>query len=252
MNISQYIDYALLEPTATERDIIDICDEAKLNRFYAICINGCNIALAKQILTNSGVKICSVIGHPFGAMSTAAKVYEAKKAIEDGADEIDMVINLGLLKSRNYVSVLKDISDVKLAIGETPLKVIIEISELNKNEIIKACEICLDGKADFIKTSTGFSKGGATLTAVKIIKKTVRDKAKIKASGGITDYETVLKYIEAGADRIGTFNNIVATNKAQQIRNTKIYKKYLENLQKKNTSETTSTENQDDKLRFKI
>ena len=251
MNISNYIDYALLEPTATERDIIELCDEAKLNGFYSICINGCNVMLAKQMLSNSGVKICSVIGHPFGAMATASKVYEAEKAIEDGADEIDMVINIGLLKSRNYVSVLKDISDVKLAIGEIPLKVIIEISELNKNEIIKACEICLDGKADFIKTSTGFSKGGATLTAVKIIKKTIRDKAKIKASGGITDYETVLKYIEAGADRIGTSTNIVATNKAQQIRNTRIYKKYIENLQKKNTTDTTSTEDQDDQVKFR-
>jgi deoxyribose-phosphate aldolase len=141
-------------------------------------------------------------------MSTEAKVFEATRAVEDGADEIDMVINIGLLNSKNYVAVFKDISDVKNAIGKIPLKVILEISELSKNEIIKACEICMDAKAEFIKTSTGFSKSGATLTAVKIIKKTVKNRAKIKASGGIKDYETVKKYIDAGADRIGTSSGV--------------------------------------------
>lgn len=240
MNITQYIDYTLLKPTATERDIINLCYEAKLNKFYSICVNSCYVALAKQLLDKTNVKITTVIGHPLGSVATASKVFEAEKAIEDGADEIDMVINLGYLKSRNYVSVLKDISDVKLAIGQIPLKVAIEIAELNKNEIVKACEICLDAKADFIKTSSGFSKSGATLTAVKIIKKTIKDKAKIKASGGIRDYETVLKYIEIGASRVGTSTNIEATSKEQQIRNTKIYKNYLENLQNPNHAGTKS------------
>ena len=152
--------------------------------------------------------VCSVVGFPLGAMATESKVFEAQKAVHDGADEIDMVINIGFMKSKNYVAVFKDISDVKMAIGKTPLKVILEISELSKNEIIKACEICMDAKADFIKTSTGFSKSGATLTAVKIIKKTVRDRAKIKASGGIRDLETALKYIDAGVDRIGTSSGV--------------------------------------------
>ena len=125
MDISEYVDFTLIKPTATERDIINLCDQAKSLQFYAICINSCYVALAKQILKNSPIKICTVIGYPLGSTSTQAKVYEAKKAIEDGADEIDMVINLGYLKSRNYVSVLKDISDVKFAIGETPLKVVI-------------------------------------------------------------------------------------------------------------------------------
>jgi len=147
-------------------------------------------------------------------MSTEAKVFEAKKAVEDGADEIDMVMNIGFLKSKNHVLVFKDIRDVKIAIGRTPLKVIIEISELNKNEVIKICDICKDAKADFIKTSTGYSKAGATLTAVKIIKKTVRDDVKIKASGGIKDYDTAIKYIEAGADRIGTSSGINIVNMA--------------------------------------
>lgn len=240
MDISEYIDYTLLKPTATERDIINLCDEAKQHRFYAICVNSCYVALAKQILNNSPIKICTGIGYPLGVMATASKVYEAKKAIEDGANEIEMVINLGYLKSRNYVSVLKDISAVKYAIGKTPLKVVIEISELNKNEIIKACVICLDAKVDFIKTSSGFSKSGATLTAVKIIKKTVRDRTKIHAFDGIEDYETAIKYLEAGADRIGTSTNIESTTKAQLIRNSKIFKKYLKTLQQDDTPKVDS------------
>ena len=164
--------------------------------------------------------MCSVVGFPLGAMSTEAKVFEAVKAVEDGADEIDMVINIGMLKSKNYVAVYKDICDVKLGIGRTPLKVILEISELSKNEILKACQICLDANADFIKTSTGFSKGGATLTAVKMIKKTIKDKAKIKASGGIKDFETAMKYIDAGADRIGTSSGItIVTNTKSTLQN---------------------------------
>ena len=204
MEINQFIDHTLLIPTATEKDIINLCEEAKEYNFYSVCINSCFVSLAKQLLVESTVKICSVVGFPLGAMSTEAKVFEAKKAIEDGADEIDMVMNIGLLKSRNYFRVLKDITDVKTATGKIPLKVILEISELSKNEIIMASEICLDAKADIVKTSTGFSKSGATLTAVKIIRKTIREKAKINASGGIKDYETALKFIEAGADNIGT------------------------------------------------
>lgn len=214
MRISKYIEHTLLKSTATEREIINLCQEAIENNFYAVCINSCYVALAKQLLDDTDIKVTAVVGFPLGAMSTEAKVFEAKKAIEDGADEIDMVLNLGFLKSKNHVLVFKDIRDVKMAVGRTPLKVIIEISELNKNEVIKICEICKDTKADFIKTSTGYSKAGATLTAVKIIKKTVRDGVKIKASGGIKDYDTAVKYIEAGADRIGTSSGISIVNVA--------------------------------------
>ncbi len=212
MSIAKYIEHTLLKPTTTERDIINLCEEAIENNFYAVCVNSCYVALVKQLLQGSGIKIVSVVGFPLGGMSTEAKVFEAQKAIEDGADEIDMVINLGFLKSKNYVLVFKDIRDVKSAIGRTPLKVIIEISELNKNEVIKICDICMDAKVNFIKTSTGYSKSGATLTAVKIIKKSVRDEIKIKASGGIKDYETAIKYIEAGADRIGTSSGVNILN----------------------------------------
>jgi deoxyribose-phosphate aldolase len=212
MSISKYIEHTLLKPTATEREVINLCQQAIDHNFYSVCVNSCYVALAKQLLDGTDIKVCTVVGFPFGGMSTEAKVFEATKAKEDGADEIDMVVNLGYLKSKNYVLVFKDIRDVKLAIGRTPLKVIIEISELNKNEVIKICEICMDAKAEFIKTSTGYSKSGATLTAVKIIKKTVKDKAKIKASGGIRDYETAIKYLEAGADRIGTSAGVSIAN----------------------------------------
>lgn len=208
MELNKYIDHTLLKPTATERDIIDLCNEAKKYRFFSVCINGSFIPLAKQLLKGSSVKICTVVGFPLGATATETKVFEAKQAIEAGANEIDMVLNIGFLKSKNYVEVFKDISDVKLAIGRTTLKVIIEISELSKNDIVKACEICLDAKADFVKTSTGFSKSGATLTAVKIMKKTVKNRAKIKASGGIGDLETAKKYIDVGVERIGTSKGV--------------------------------------------
>lgn len=214
MSISKYIEHTLLKPTATEREVINLCQQAIDHNFYSVCVNSCYVALAKQLLDGTDIKVCTVVGFPFGGMSTEAKVFEATKAKEDGADEIDMVVNLGYLKSKNYVLVFKDIRDVKLAIGRTPLKVIIEISELNKNEVIKICEICMDAKAEFIKTSTGYSKSGATLTVVKIIKKTVKDKAKIKASGGIRDYETAIKYLEAGADRIGTSAGVSIANMA--------------------------------------
>lgn len=220
MNINQYIDHTLLKQDATENDIIQLCKEAVQYKFYSVCVNSCYVRLAKELVKNSNVKVCSVVGFPLGASHTNAKIQEAVQAVKDGADEIDMVMNIGFLKSRNYVAVLKDIADVKLAIKKVPLKVIIEISELSKNEIIKASEICIDAKADFVKTSTGFSKSGATLTAVRIIKKTIKDNAKIKASGGIRDAETAIKYIENGADRLGTSSGIaIVTNKKLSLAN---------------------------------
>jgi len=202
MNIFKHIDYSLLKSTTTEREIIDFCTNAKENKLNSVCVNSSYVALAKQLLNDTNVKVSTVVGFPLGAMSTEAKVYEAKKAIKDGADEIDMVMNLGFLKSKNYVSVLKDITDVKIAVGKAPLKVVLEISELNKNEIIKACEICLDTKIDYIKTSSGFTKSGATLTCIKMIKKTIKNRIKIIASGGIHDLETAMRYIEIGAHRV--------------------------------------------------
>jgi deoxyribose-phosphate aldolase len=217
MDINAFLDITHLDSTTSERDIVSLCNDALNNNYYSICINSCYVPLAKQLLDKTEVKICSVVGFPLGAMHTKSKAYEAKKAVENGADEIEMVINIGFLKSRNYLALLKDIIDVKLAINNKPLKVIIEISELSKNEIIKACEISMDAKADYIKTSTGFSNSGATYTAVKIIKKTVKDDVKIVASGGINNLETALKYITLGVDRICTTKEI-KNLKAQSIR----------------------------------
>ena len=216
MKLNRLIDHTLLNASATEANILKLCDEAIKHNFYSVCINSSYVNIAKQALGKSDVKICTVVGFPLGAMSTEAKIFEAKKAIEQGANEIDMVINIGRLKSKNHIAVLKDISNVKRAIGLTPLKVILEISELSKNEIVKACEICIDAKADFVKTSTGFSKSGATLTAIKIIKKTVRDKLKIKVSGGIRDAETAKKYIDLGADRIGASLGVLIMKEIKQ------------------------------------
>ena len=204
MQLQAYFNHSLLKPTATKKEIIQLCNEAKQHNLFSVCVNSCNVFTAKNNVIKSDVKVCATIGFPFGTASPRAKVMEAKKAIEDGADEIDMVINLGMFKGMNYVGVYKDIRDVKLAIGKKPLKVIIEISELSKNEILRICQICIDAKADYIKTSTGFSKSGATFIAVKMIKKTLKGLAKIEASGDIKNIETALKYIDVGADRIGT------------------------------------------------
>ncbi|ARV08162.1 deoxyribose-phosphate aldolase [Winogradskyella sp. PC-19] len=212
MELNAYIDHTLLKPTATEKEIINLCNEAITYNFRTVCVNSCYIPIAKQVLKETPVGICTVVSFPLGAMSTKAKIFEAQEAIEQGATEIDMVMNIGFLKSRNYVAVLKDINDIKIAIGSTPLKVILEISELSKNEIVKACEICIDAKVDYVKTSTGFSSSGATLTAVKIMKKTVKGHAKIKASGGIRNYATAMKYIEAGVERIGTSSGVDMMN----------------------------------------
>ncbi len=203
-SINRYIDHTLLKPTSTENDIKQLCKEAIDYNFYSVCVNSSFVKLAKDCLnsTNS-VAVCSVIGFPLGAMSTSAKAYEAKEAINNGATEIDMVINIGLLKSEQHDAVRDDIKAVKNAIGKNILKVILEISELTNDEIIKACELSLEANADFVKTSTGFSSSGATLEAAKLMLDTVNGNAKVKASGGIRNFETAKKYIELGVDRLG-------------------------------------------------
>tara|TARA_R110002072_G_scaffold117281_10_gene248256 strand:- start:3386 stop:4057 length:672 start_codon:yes stop_codon:yes gene_type:complete len=213
-DLNKYIDHTLLKAFATEEDILKLCQEAVEYEFYAVCVNSCYVAFAKAQLAQSPVKICAVVGFPLGAMSTAAKAFEAKQAILDGADEIDMVINIGLLKSENFDAVWKDIEGVKNAIGDKVLKVILETCYLNKPEIIKASELALLSGADFVKTSTGFGTGGATFEDVQLMKSVVKDQAKVKASGGIKDRVTALEYIALGAERIGTSSGIdIVTNK---------------------------------------
>ncbi|SFZ94396.1 deoxyribose-phosphate aldolase [Flaviramulus basaltis] len=215
MKLNKYIDHTLLKPTATKEDIINLCNEAKAYNFFSVCVNSCYVSLAKSCLENSNIKVCSVIGFPLGAMSTKAKVEEAKTALNDGADEIDMVINLGLLKSKDFDCVWKDIESVKNIMPNKTLKVILETCYLEEIEIIKASELAIQSGADFIKTSTGFGIGGATLHDVKLMISVANNKAKIKASGGIKDEKTALEYINIGVERLGTSSGIaIVTGKS--------------------------------------
>ena len=213
--LNKYIDHTLLKAVATETDIIQLCEEAKQYNFFSVCVNSAFVPLANKFLANEEVSICSVVGFPLGAMDSDSKAFEAKTAIANGADEIDMVINVGFLKSRDYNAVLEDIIKVKTAIGDKVLKVILETCYLTKDEIVKACELCVEAKADFVKTSTGFGTGGATLADVKTMKKTVKDQAKVKASGGIRDYETAMHFIDLGVDRLGVSAGIAIINGEQ-------------------------------------
>ncbi len=218
-SLNTYIDHTLLKATATEQDIIKLCDEAKKHKFFSVCVNSCYVSLAKSQLNNSDVKVCSAIGFPLGAMSTKAKVEETKQALKDGADEIDMVINIGFLKSKNFDAVWQDIEAVKQVMPNNILKVILETCYLEEIEIIKASELAINSGADFIKTSTGFGTGGATIHDVEIMKSVAQKcNVKIKASGGIRDTETAKAYIDAGAERIGTSNGIaiVTGQKAEE------------------------------------
>lgn len=210
--INKFIDHTLLKPTATATDIKNLCKEAIDNDFFAVCVNSCYVELAKKELKNSRVKVCSVVGFPLGAMHTDAKAFEAKLAIDNGADEVDMVINLGLIKSQNWEMVQKDIEMVKNAIGNKVLKVILETSYLNEEEITKVCEIAVLAQADYLKTSTGFASSGATEEDVRLMKKAVNNQAKIKASGGIRDLSTALTFIKLGVTRIGTSSGVKIIN----------------------------------------
>ena len=216
MALNQYIDHTLLKATATPEDIINLCQEAKKYGFYAVCVNGCHVLLAANQLKDSEVKIAAVVGFPLGASAGEVKIYEAQQAIKDGATEIDMVLNIGFLKSGKHSEVHAEIAALKRAIGPRTLKVILETCSLTDDEIRQACQICKRAGADFVKTSTGFGTGGATEHAVKIMVSEVGDLLKIKASGGIKDAETAKKYIEMGVSRIGTSSGIqivTATNK---------------------------------------
>ena len=208
MNFNQYIDHTLLAANATSEGIINLCQEALEYEFYAVCVNSSRIKEVRKILAGSKVKIAATIGFPLGASSSESKISEARNAILDGADEIDMVINIGFLKDGDYDSVEKEIREIKKTIGEKVLKVIIETCYLSTEEIKTACRLVMNAGADFVKTSTGFGTRGASLEDVKIMKEVVGDKVKIKASGGIRDAETARKYIDLGVQRIGTSSGI--------------------------------------------
>lgn len=203
MDIAKYIDYTLLKATATPADIEKLCKEALEYGFYSVCVNSGYVPLAAEQLKGSKVKVCTVVGFPLGAMSTQAKLYETSVALTQGAQEIDMVLNVGLFLSGNVAKVLDEIALLKQETGDRVLKVIIETCYLNDDQKRLASQVCVDAGADFVKTSTGFGTGGATLADVQLIREVVGDRAKIKASGGIRDKQTALQYISLGVDRIG-------------------------------------------------
>lgn len=208
IEINKFIDHTLLKATATEAEIIELCKEASEYDFFSVCVNSAYVSLAKKHLANSNVKVCTVVGFPLGAMSTEAKVFETEQALKDGAEEIDMVINLGELKSKNLKKVEEEIAAIKKAIGDKVLKVIIETCYLTPQEILIASELAVNANADYVKTSTGFGTDGAKMENIKLMKEAVNGNAKIKASGGIKNLDTALSYIEAGVERIGTSSGV--------------------------------------------
>lgn len=198
-----YVDHTLLKPEATPEQIAALCAEAAEHGTASVCVNGSYVALAKKLLDGKA-KVCAVIGFPLGAMSTAAKSFEAAEAIRDGADEIDMVIHIGQLKAGNTDYVLEDIKAVKAAIGDHILKVIIETCLLTEEEKITMCRLVTESGAEYIKTSTGFSTGGATFDDVRLFAEHVGEGVKIKAAGGIRSREDMEEFLRLGASRLGT------------------------------------------------
>ncbi len=209
MDIAKMIDHTMLKADATKDTILRYCEEAKDNGFASVCVNSSYVALVAKALQGSGVHTCSVVGFPLGAMSTKAKAFEAKQAVEDGACEVDMVLHIGALKDKDYLYVKEDIRAVVMASKPALVKVILETCLLNKEEIRIASALSEEAGADFIKTSTGFSTGGATVEDIKIMKESVSPKMKLKASGGIRSREFAEELIAAGADRLGVGNGLL-------------------------------------------
>ena len=204
MLATKLFDHTILKADATKEDVKKVCEEAMAYSFCSVCVNSYYVPYVAELLHGSDVKICTVVGFPLGAMSTRAKALEAKIAVMDGADEVDMVINIGALKDKDYDVVLEDIKAVKEACGNALLKVIIETCLLTDEEKIKACELSKEANADFVKTSTGFSTAGAKVEDVRLMRETVGNDMGVKASGGMHDKEFANASVEAGASRLGT------------------------------------------------
>ena len=203
MKINKFIDHTVLAQDADEKKIDKLIAEAKEHDFASVCVNSCWTKKCADALKDSDVNVCVVVGFPLGAMDTKSKAFETKTAIENGADEIDMVINVGWLKSGRYSDVENDIREVKKACGDKHLKVIIECCLLTDEEKVTACKLSEKAGADYVKTSTGFSKSGATVEDVALMRKTVGDRLGVKAAGGIRDGKTAVAMIKAGASRLG-------------------------------------------------
>ena len=208
MKLTSLIDHTILAAGATAEQVKKLCSEAEQYNFASVCINSSRVALAKELLKDSTVKVCTVVGFPLGAMSSKAKAYEAKVAIQDGADEVDMVINVGLLKDQDYEGLFQDIKEVKEACQNTLLKVIIETCLLTDEEKVIACEAAVKAGADYVKTSTGFSTGGAKVEDIALMRKTVGPDIGVKASGGIRDKETAQAMVDNGATRLGCSSGV--------------------------------------------
>ena len=205
MNYNKLIDHTLLKQDATPEQIVILCDEAKQFDFMSVCVNPAYVPLAAKCLEGSDVKVCTVIGFPLGMNLTKTKVEEAVLAVKEGANEVDMVINVGMLKAGHDDYVEEEIKEIKQAVGRNiVLKVILETCLLSNDEIVRACKASKAAGADFVKTSTGFSTGGATVEAVKLMRDTVGPEMGVKASGGVRTHEDLIKMVEAGANRIGT------------------------------------------------
>ncbi|WP_459478792.1 deoxyribose-phosphate aldolase [Clostridium saccharoperbutylacetonicum] len=216
MDIAKYIDHTILKAEATVEDVKKLCVEAKEYGFASVCVNACYAKLVSTELNGSDVKTCVVVGFPLGAMTKEAKAFETTQAIENGANEIDMVINVGALKAKNYELLKEDIEAVvNAAKGNAIVKVIIETCLLTDEEKVKVCEISKEAKADFVKTSTGFSTGGATKEDIALMRKTVGPELGVKASGGIRDFKTAMDMIDAGASRIGASASIAIVNESK-------------------------------------
>lgn len=206
--LNQYIDHTLLKPTATAEEIDRLCQEAMEHEFYAVCVNGLYVAHAAKLLDGSSVKVAAVVGFPLGANHPAIKQREMVQALQDGATEIDLVLSIGALKSGDHQGVLKELQLLRQTNAQMVLKVILETTFLSREEKILACQLAVDAGADFVKTSTGFGPGGATLEDVELMLQTVDGKARVKASGGIRDRATMEQYIQLGVERIGTSSGL--------------------------------------------
>ena len=212
MELNKFIDHTILKANATKEEVTKICDEAKEYKFASVCINTCHTSLVSKLLEGTGVATCVVVGFPLGAMMTEAKAYEAKLAVAAGANEVDMVINVGALIEKDYVYVEKDIKSVVDAAKPAIVKVIIETCLLTNEEKVRACEIAVASGAHFVKTSTGFSTSGATKEDIALMRKTVGSGIGVKASGGVRTNENAMDMINAGASRIGASSSIDIVN----------------------------------------
>ncbi len=217
MKIAGLIDHTALKPDTTREQIRVLCKEAIEYEFASVCVNPCYVKLCSELLKDYRIKVCTVIGFPLGATTTAAKVAEADEAVENGATEVDMVINVGAIKSGDFEFVKSDVAAVVQAVkGKALVKVILETCLLTEDEKVRCCNICKEAGADFVKTSTGFSTGGATVEDIKLMRSIVKPSLGVKASGGIRDYKTAKAMVDAGASRIGASASIAIVSEEKQ------------------------------------